>query len=190
MNAGLIEAFPVAANLQRPSQKDQKSDCFVQFSVGNKKYKSKVSKGRGINPIWSDIVNIPISSESQNLEIAVMDSGLFSNKKVGAANVSIQEVMHFGAIDRTLTLVGEKGPVGSLKVGLNFLPPGRRTPNVSPVPQNRGSLPMGGVLPPPDVPIGDSPIGGGVGKDQSIYSEMTAESRNAQTPILSPDPSD
>lgn len=151
---GTIEAYPASAQLNRSTPKEQSNDTLVQFTLGSKSYKSQVSKGRGANPVWSDVVKIPLKGEGDMLKVSVMDKGFFSAKEVGFANIPIAEVIQNGAIDRTVPLMGPSGPVGALKLGLNHLPPGRRTPATSPSPQMGPGVP-GIPYGMQDIPIGE-----------------------------------
>ena len=49
-----------------------KSDPFVRFSLGSKKYKSKVVK-KSLNPVFNEEFKLPLDSSSSILEISVFD---------------------------------------------------------------------------------------------------------------------
>lgn len=150
---GKLEVFPTVANLPRTKPQDAQKDCYVQVTANDSTYKSQVCKGRGVNPVWSDVINVPITPDVGVMEIAVMDKGFLSGTKVGSASIPLAEVYQQGAVDKNVPLMLNNAQVGSLRFGMNYVEPGRRTPTLSPM--------RAGVMGAPGVPVtsGRTPVG-------------------------------
>lgn len=70
-------------------------DPFLEFEIKGKKYKTKVHRDGGNNPVWGSDLEIPISSINDQIKVSCFDEDVFMNKCVGEFIFRVRDLVFF-----------------------------------------------------------------------------------------------
>jgi stromal membrane-associated protein len=102
-----------------------KTDAFCEFTLGERKAKSKVFKN-SLNPTWNQTLSLNVRNLNETLILKVYDKDFRSNEFIGQALVPLEDLTHDGqpiGFDLTLQLRKPNGrPNASVAVELTYNP--------------------------------------------------------------------
>ncbi|KAK7064548.1 C2 domain-containing protein [Favolaschia claudopus] len=123
-NQGILRVDLLDATGLRAVDRGGKSDPFGSFSLNGQKVFKSQTKKKTLTPVWNENFTVQVPSRvAADFFVEIYDwDRVGTADSLGTAQIDLADLEPFEATERTLELQSSKGPSGSVRVRLMFLP--------------------------------------------------------------------
>lgn len=115
-----MEVWVISANIYETGRCMGKMSPYVNINVDKRTLKTNIAKNADTKPAWNDVFTCTVP-DVEEIEVVVMDKGVFRNYLVGSARVEVAYILSQQRTDEDLKLYRKGKEVGYVRIVINRL---------------------------------------------------------------------